>query len=238
MIDFEAMPSSIIQWDYETFIEKHKFGAPVASNWHVTQYAASRGATGNAEGLNAPRGGVNLNCSADTLHVEYDIKYYSGLVDCGTLLLEADIGGGINVAPKVIYAHANPSDFYTLIYVDPDADMAGSWPNVTAAGGHAPVRHWVIGNIFGEALSKGDLSQATTVSAFKGPSPPSGSHRYGQWLFRQASGRIDYETLDDDARTNWDYEAFIAGHELGEIVASNWHVTQHMDARNASSVVV
>merc|ERR1712176_1729149 len=106
--------------------------------------------------------------------------------------------------------------------------MAGSWPTVTAPGSHAPVRHWVVGNIPALDLRRGDFSAATTVSAFKGPSPPSGSHRYGQWLFSQGTRHIDFAVLNDSMRVNWDYEAFIVQYELGNIVASNWHVTQHM----------
>jgi len=237
-IDFEDMPDSIIQWDYEAFIEKHNLASPVASNWHVTQYAPHRDSTGNTGGLNSAQSLVNLNCSSDPLHVQYDIKYYSGRVRCGTLLLEADIGGGIDIAPTVAYRHAEPNNFYTLIYVDPDADMTGSWPNASVPGPHAPVRHWLAGNIPGHALQRGDLSSATTVSAFKGPSPPAGSHRYGQWIFSQGSRQIDYPALDDAVRINWDYQAFISKYELGDVVASNWHVTQHMEPRTTIAVVV
>ena len=59
-------------------------------------------------------------------------------------------------------------------------------------GPHAPVRHWVVGNIDGQSLSMGvDQSwSAVTVSPFKGPSPPWGSHRYGFFLFRQYQGEL------------------------------------------------
>eukprot|EP00811_Abedinium_folium_P000960 NODE_10880_length_1323_cov_4.286789.p1 GENE.NODE_10880_length_1323_cov_4.286789~~NODE_10880_length_1323_cov_4.286789.p1 ORF type:complete len:388 (-),score=108.02 NODE_10880_length_1323_cov_4.286789:89-1252(-) len=240
-IEFEEMPASIIQWDYEAFAKKHGFGEPVASNWHVTQFADHRDASGSADNVNATApvsGAVSLNCSAPHLTIEYDISYYSGKVNCGTLLLESDIGGGIDVPPRVAFEHAGEGEYYTLIYFDPDADMAGSWPNVTTPGSHAPVRHWVAGNIPGGDLRAGDLSGATTVSAFKGPSPPLGSHRYGQWLFSQHSQKIDYVALDDNARVNWDYEDFIAKHGLGEAVAMNWHVVQYMAPRGTSGVVV
>ena len=59
-------------------------------------------------------------------------------------------------------------------------------------GPHAPVRHWVVGNIDGQSLTMGvDQSwSAVTVSPFKGPSPPWGSHRYGFFLFRQYQGEL------------------------------------------------
>ena len=75
---------------------------------------------------------------------------------------------------------------------------------------------------------KGDLSKATTISPFHGPSPPWGSHRYGQFLFEQKAGRIDFATYPSSASiVQWDYMAFIANYSLGAPVASNWHVTMH-----------
>ena len=57
------------------------------------------------------------------------------------------------------------------------------------SGSHAPVRHWVLGNIDGLSLQLGVIPDASvTVSPFKGPSPPYGSHRYGFFLFRQFEG--------------------------------------------------
>jgi hypothetical protein len=36
---------------------------------------------------------LDFECSETPLTVEYSIKYYSGVVNCGNLLLESDIGG-------------------------------------------------------------------------------------------------------------------------------------------------
>merc|ERR1712100_22685 len=123
------------------------------------------------------------------LEVSYDIKYYNSDVLCGNLFLESDIGGGINIPPTVRYGvtDAKGDQRYLFIMVDPDADLAnqGSWPDVQTPGGHATVRHWVVGNLDADALLTGDFSKATTVSDFVGPSPPWGSHRYGQFLFEQ-----------------------------------------------------
>ena len=68
--------------------------------------------------------------------------------------------------------------------VDPDATTL-SFPEAPAPGAHAPVRHWIAGNIPGSGLKIGDFHAATTVSPFHGPSPPAGSHRYGQFIFVQ-----------------------------------------------------
>ena len=95
---------------------------------------------------------------------------------CGNLFLEADIGGGKNVAPTVVFPYAKPDRYYTIMMVDPDADIDGSFPDATAPGSHAPVRHWVVGNIPGANLQVGDLTKNVTVSPFKGPSPPAGAN--------------------------------------------------------------
>ena len=169
----------------------------------------------------------------DVFAVVYtQITHYSGAAACGNLFLEKDIGGGINTAPYVEYAKAQPGKLYALLMVDPDADLPNStsFPDAPAAGLHAPVRHWVVGNIEGAALMKGDLTQALTVSPFHGPSPPWGSHRYGQFLFEQKQGRIDFAVYPSSASiVQWDYSAFIANYSLGVPVASNWHVTMHSE---------
>merc|ERR1712232_1111600 len=71
-----------------------------------------------------------------------------------------------------------------------------------------------------------------TVSAYKGPSPPWGSHPYGQFLFKQSEGRQQFPTLPSpDGIYNWDYKTFISTYKLGKPFATNFHVTQHMDPR-------
>merc|ERR1712039_365885 len=153
-----------------------------------------------------------------------------------------DIGGGINVAPVVKYAHAEEGVLYTLAMIDPDADLAGngSWPDVQTPGSHAPVRHWVIGNLDAAALQSGDFSTGTTVSPFKGPSPPYGSHRYGQFLFRQ-KGREKFPDYAGKAITQWDYKGFLGTYGMGDkLVASNWHITEHASPRatEANNVLI
>ena len=180
--------------------------------------------------------GLEFKCSETPLSVAYDIRYYSGAVHCGNLLLESDIGGTHKwVPPKVDWSAARADRYYTLAYIDPDVDLPnnGSWPDVQTPGSKAPARHWVVGNINGTALRAGDLSAATTVSAYKGPSPPWGSHRYGQFLFEQpGTAKLEFETLPSpDGIYNWDHAAFIARYGLGAPVASNFHMTQHMDPR-------
>ena len=153
--------------------------APAATSVAAPPGSAATTCTHVGGSSRCPWDELHFSCAPSLLAVEYNISAYSGEVNCGSLFLESDIGGGINVPPLVsVPAGGAQSDkFYTLIMVDPDADMNGSFPYSTAPGPHAPVRHWVVGNILGSDLMAGSPFNATTVSPFHGPSPPSGSHR-------------------------------------------------------------
>jgi phosphatidylethanolamine-binding protein (PEBP) family uncharacterized protein len=167
--------------------------------------------------------------------VTYDnIKYYNGKVSCGNLFLEGDIGGNISVPPVVKYVWAEDGSWHTLIMVDPDANLAnnGSWPDVKIAGDHAPVRHWVVGNLDATALRTGDFYAAFRVSDFVGPSPPYGSHRYGLFLFKQPK-KLQFKRISGSIAA-WDFKEFLGRWGLAnKLVASNWHITQHTDPRAA-----
>ena len=41
-VDVAPIAGSIVQWDYAAYIAKLGLGAPVASNWHVTQHMEPR----------------------------------------------------------------------------------------------------------------------------------------------------------------------------------------------------
>lgn len=183
---------------------------------------------------------LTFACTEPPLQVDYNhIKYYSGKVSCGNLFLENDIGGGINVPPVIKYPAAKEGTLYTFVMMDPDADLPnnGSWPVVKTPGHHAPVRHWVVGNIDAKALKTGDFSKANTVSPFVGPSPPYGSHRYGQFLFKQFQ-KFDFEDFTNKSIVQWDYKGFLGKYALGDKpVASNWHITQHADPRPATEAI-
>merc|ERR1719337_823610 len=103
------------------------------------------------------------------------------------------------------------------MYVDPDVDLPsnGSWPDVQTPGSKAPARHWVVGNIDEDMLKSGDFTGATTVSAFKGPSPPWGSHPYHLLLYHQRNGKVDFKTLPSPSGIyNWDFADFNTQYQL------------------------
>jgi len=181
---------------------------------------------------------LSFACTATPLQVNYShIRYYNGDVSCGNLFLESDIGGGINIPPVVKYPSAKEGSLYTFVMMDPDANLPnnGSWPDVTVPGDHAPVRHWVIGNLDATALRTGNFATGTTISPFVGPSPPYGSHRYGQFLFEQFE-HMNFEDYTGKAIAQWDYKRFLGKYGFSSPVASNWHITAHADPRKSAVV--
>eukprot|EP00750_Incisomonas_marina_P004513 INCI13477.27.p1 GENE.INCI13477.27~~INCI13477.27.p1 ORF type:complete len:217 (+),score=31.07 INCI13477.27:84-734(+) len=173
-----------------------------------------------------------FKCTHPALVVDYtNVVHYSGAVECGNLFLEKDIGGGsINVAPIVVLPDAEAGSYYTILMVDPDADVNGSFPEIDAPGQHAPVRHWIQANVLGSDLAIGTLGEGSDeVAAFRGPSPPAGSHRYGQFVFRQAAKQEFVPFNSSAPPINFDYGAWLKENNLTDLVASNWHITQHTD---------
>lgn len=179
---------------------------------------------------------LEFECSDPPLGVQFDIPYYSGKINCGSLMLKADIGCDVNLAPQVTLESIVPDAHYTLIMFDPDATVGGSWPDIMDRGKNGPVRHWVVGNIPAAILRSGNLSGATEISPFKGPCLSAGSHRYFYFLFEQPAGWIDFTPLPSDrvSLRQWDYDAFVQQYGLGDPVASNWHVTQATEPRNVT----
>ena len=184
----------------------------------------------------------NLSCSDPPLGVAYShLKYYSGEVLCGNLLLESEIGGTHPwIAPKVTLpaAQREQGAMYALMYIDPFVNVPnnGTWPDCEPAcvGSKGPARHWLVGNIQAAMLEDGDFGEATTVSKFKGPSPPWGSHPYGLFLFQQPGNeKIEFETLPSPLGIyDFDITAWLSkyGFTAGP-VATNWHVTMHAEPR-------
>ena len=58
---------------------------------------------------------LDFECSETPLSVSYNIKYYSGVVNCGNLLLESDIGGTHKwIAPTVKWSEAEAGNSVLL----------------------------------------------------------------------------------------------------------------------------
>ncbi|KAK9765896.1 hypothetical protein K7432_005420, partial [Basidiobolus ranarum] len=86
-----------------------------------------------------------------------------------------------------IHFDAEANAKYTLIFADPDAP---SRSNHTLG----EFRHWLVGNIPGNDIAKGDI-----ITAYLGPAAPPGTgfHRYTFKLYRQ-EGTNHYQRLPEN----------------------------------------
>lgn len=120
---------------------------------------------------------------------------------------------------------ADPSAYYTLFMVDPDA------PNRTDPKFRS-VCHWFVGNIPGDKVGEGDHR-----IAFVGSGPPEGSglHRYVFLVYKQEGGKVD---LSDAPRTsnrsrnnrlNFQHKDYVKKYNLGPLVAGNFYRAQFDD---------
>ncbi|XP_039875656.1 phosphatidylethanolamine-binding protein 4 [Simochromis diagramma] len=106
--------------------------------------------------------------------------------------------------------------------VDPDA------PNRSKPTS-AYWRHWLVVDIQGSALKKGQI-EGTTLTDYKPPTPPSNSgfHRYQFMLFEQPpDASVSLTEQEEASRGKWDFQAFITSFDLGEPVATLQFLTQN-----------
>ena len=92
--------------------------------------------------------------------------------------------------PSLTYDTRDINDKYTLILYDSKA--------VSPSGNH---NHWLVINIPGNSLRKGELNEGTTLLSYKGPSPPSGSgeHIYTFEIYKQ-NGDLGKTVMDEKDR--------------------------------------
>jgi hypothetical protein len=102
--------------------------------------------------------------------------------------------GAVLSIPAVTYT-PTPDTFYTLVMVDPDAP--------SRADAEGEYRHWVVANIPGAEINKGEVLQDWAP-----PSPPSGSglHRYVFILYEQPE-RLE-TTVFESVRSKWACDAW------------------------------
>uniref|UniRef100_A0A1Q3FF27 Putative phosphatidylethanolamine-binding protein n=1 Tax=Culex tarsalis TaxID=7177 RepID=A0A1Q3FF27_CULTA len=128
--------------------------------------------------------------------------------------------------PRIEWTVDDPSAYYTLFMVDPDA------PN-RADPKFRSVCHWFVGNIPGTRIAEGDHR-----IAFVGSGPPQGSglHRYVFLVYKQPGG--DKLDLSDAPRTsnrsrnnrlNFQHSTFVERYGLGPLVAGNFYRAQFDD---------
>lgn len=125
-------------------------------------------------------------------------------------------------APNIYFSGADKRKTYVLMMVDPDA------PN-RANPTSAHWRHWLVVNIKGSDLKRGQL-KGTTLTEYHPPSPPSksGFHRYQFLLFEQPPGTtLSLTKPENSSRGKWDSQAFITKFGLGTPVATLQFLTQN-----------
>ena len=142
----------------------------------------------------------------------HQVKFGSplGALTCGNKMHKTN--PPLATAPTITFGAAKPTAGYVLMMIDPDAPRCGTschsqrhrpheertnpavrecdalarnGPIVRgsfAAPSYSPIRHWLVVNIPGKDLAKGDISKGKTMSPYHPPGPPSktGYHRYGQ----------------------------------------------------------
>ncbi|XP_005176905.1 protein D2-like [Musca domestica] len=110
--------------------------------------------------------------------------------------------------------------YYTLIMTDPDAP---SRKNPT----FREYQHWLVANIPGGAVEKGDV-----LTAYIGSGPPKGTglHRYVFLVFKQ-NGKVKFNEEHipknkGSSRGKFNTMQFVKKYKLAELVAGNFYVAK------------
>lgn len=118
---------------------------------------------------------------------------------------------------------ADSNELYTLLMTDPDAPSREE-PKFREW------HHWLVGNIPGSDISKGEV-----LSAYVGSGPPKGTglHRYVLLVFKQ-SKKLSFDepklpNTSGEGRANFNTQKFIEKYELGVPVAGNFFQAQYDD---------
>ncbi|CAB3232230.1 unnamed protein product [Arctia plantaginis] len=125
--------------------------------------------------------------------------------------------------PTVKWA-AKDEQYYTLAMVDPDAPSRES-PKFREW------HHWLVGNIFGSEMSKGEI-----LSDYIGSGPPKGTglHRYVFLVYKQP-GKCDFSKVQKlpnnsgDKRGKFSINKFADQFKFGPPVAGNFYVAKYDD---------
>ncbi|XP_074614541.1 protein D2-like isoform X1 [Acropora palmata] len=114
-------------------------------------------------------------------------------------------------APTVTYKSAVPGQKYLIAMVDPDAPFKDnpifkSW------------LHWIVGNVDGNDLGKGNTFNGDTFTAYNPPTPPKpkpgthNDHRYFIYVFQQ--GHMLDSNAEVKSRKNFDVDAYMEDFDL------------------------
>ncbi|EDW11373.2 protein D3 [Drosophila mojavensis] len=150
-------------------------------------------------------------------------------------VVSLEYDGGICVQPGVVLTptqvkceprvkwEADPSKLYTLCMTDPDAP---SRKDPKFREWH----HWLVGNIPGNNLSKGQVLSAFIGS---GPPPDTGLHRYVFLVYEQPC-KLDFDEKplpnnSADGRGGFKIAKFAEKYNLGDPIAGNFYQAEYDD---------
>ncbi|XP_066137887.1 protein D3-like [Euwallacea fornicatus] len=123
----------------------------------------------------------------------------------------------------IITFDADPDDFYTLVMTDPDAPSRVNPVN-------REFRHWLVGNIPGSNISKG---QSLTQYVGSGPPKGSGLHRYILLLYKQPKKiKFDEKVVSNAEvgdRPHFSIQKFSEKYDL-QLKAGNFFQAQYDDS--------
>ena len=167
---------------------------------------------------NSPSTSMEANCVVpDVISVApkliCNVSYPSGVQVCqGNVLTPTQV----KMEPKVTWA-AEDDTLYTLCMTDPDAPSR-------ADPKFREWHHWLVGNIPGCDVSKGEV-----LSAYIGSGPPkdTGLHRYVFLIYKQ-SRKLEFEEKrlpnnSGDGRGGFKIETFAKKYNLGQPIAGNFY---------------
>ncbi|CAG9765078.1 unnamed protein product [Ceutorhynchus assimilis] len=147
------------------------------------------------------------------------VSYPSGVkVDQGNELTPTQVKD----QPTVQW-QADANAFYTLCMTDPDAPSRKE-PNFREW------HHWLVGNIPGQDVSKGEVLSAYVGS---GPPPNTGLHRYVFLIYKQ-NGKLNFDeprlpNNSGDNRAGFSIRKFAEKYLLQEPVAGNFYQAKYDD---------
>lgn len=156
-----------------------------------------------------------------TASAELSVTFGDIAVEDGDFLTPEEAATAPNVS---IEAVSGSAAYYTLLALDPDAPDPA---NPTRRS----ILHWLVTNI----PADGDVSQGEEVSAWRGPNPPTGTHRYVFLLFEQASEE-PLQVPAPESIANFSARDFSAEYELGEPIAVTWFTSSQQPSSNIVTV--
>ncbi|KAG5878106.1 hypothetical protein JTB14_017973 [Gonioctena quinquepunctata] len=148
-----------------------------------------------------------------------EVTYPSGVkVDLGNELTPTQVKD----EPKLKW-RAQDNILYTVAMVDPDAPSRAD-PSVSE------VLHWLVGNVPGIDVTKGD-----TIAEYIGSGPPldTGLHRYIFLIYKQKE-KINFEEkkilkTTTEGRLNFSIRKFAEKYHLGQPISGNLYQAQYDD---------